>query len=787
MHSPKQAQQTHPRRRLKVIAAACVLAWTATALPVHAQQASTGLNSVQTYSLAAQPLGQALNDLARQAGVAITVDAALVAGKKASAVSGSMTAKQALERLLAGSGLVASHGDGAVVIKPAPMAKAEREVTLPAVMVSGEKIGRTLRETPASTVYLDGEVASAPKNKTWADAIQGIPNVVADEGVLLPAVRGIDGLAGFNGGSNITTGAQPRVNILTDGVPSAVTLGPYDRGSVWDLESVEVAKGPQSTISGRNSLGGVIRINTKDPVYAKEFAVRGEYFNQDGTFSGAAMANVPLVAGEAAARFTVEKQAGKSFVDVQDPFYAGREGDIEETNYQRLRGKLLITPKSLQNLELLLSVDQRQSEQMGLLGGVDNKSSLVSTNLIATGSEPVENKVTTYSVRGRYYASDNVTVESNLALSQNNFRLPGATSKAYDVDWDSDSVLFESFLRYSGKGLIKKGLVGFSYESFDEDVPQSAAVIAFGLNGEIETYGLFGELELGLSDQWTLLAGARYEKDERSRSVDVNLYSGWVTYDVSQTLKENELIPSIGLRYEPTANDTYIYSYRKGYRPGGLSVDFWSGTFATNQLKPESMWQHELSYKKTALNGRFTLDSSIFHWTFDDQQVYDSANFITVNVPKTRGYGMELAGSFQLTPHWKLSGGLGLLKTRLVDGGAAFAAFEGEELSRSPNITANAAIEYRSSDGVGTTLGMRHVGDQTDGLGRAAGGNELDSYTVVDFSVHKDFKLANGAEAQVQAYVTNLLDERYETQSFGGTAALVGHPRTLGVAVTAKF
>jgi len=128
------------------LAAAMALAWTAGHAPqAHAQNsAPTSAGTPLSVHLVAQPLGQALNELARQANWQLTFAARLVAGKQAPAVSGQMAARQALDRLLAGSGLAATVEGNAVVIKAAPPAPASSpssssDSVLPTVQVTAAR------------------------------------------------------------------------------------------------------------------------------------------------------------------------------------------------------------------------------------------------------------------------------------------------------------------------------------------------------------------------------------------------------------------------------------------------------------------------------------------------------------------------------------------------------------------------------------------------------------------------------------------------------------------------
>ena len=152
---------------------------------------------------------------------------------------------------------------------------------LDAIIVEGEKIGRPLRETPASTVVF-GREADTPENRRLQDVIKAIPNVLADPASsTLPSVRGIDGASNLHVNTSFMTGGQPRVNMLVDGVARPFKLSSVSSlSSAWDVEAVEMARGPQSTTTGRSSLAGTVRVSTRDPVHKWESAVRaGYHFN----------------------------------------------------------------------------------------------------------------------------------------------------------------------------------------------------------------------------------------------------------------------------------------------------------------------------------------------------------------------------------------------------------------------------------------------------------------------------------------------------------------------------
>lgn len=264
----------------------------------------------QPIRIAAQPLAEALNDWARQTRIQLVVQQSLVAGKTAPAISGSLTARQALDRLLAGSGLAATMEGNAAVIKTAPATGGTS--TLPAVTVvaDGEE---------SATGRVQGYVAkrSATATKTDTPIIetpQSISVITADRIEAIGATNLKDALGYTPGVSTTTYGADSRYDWISLRGFDAYSPGfyldglPLRNNSTWGVwrtenygaERIELLRGPSSVLYGMSGPGGVVNVVSKrptaEPVRELQLQV-GDHARKQvaGDFSGALDADGKLL------------------------------------------------------------------------------------------------------------------------------------------------------------------------------------------------------------------------------------------------------------------------------------------------------------------------------------------------------------------------------------------------------------------------------------------------------------------------------------------------------------
>ena len=146
-------------------------------------------------------------------------------------------------------------------------APSDSATKLETVIVIGEKTQRSLMQTSSSLALFDDEdLARRAGLNTMGNLLEIIPNLVGVEpSNLAPAVRGADGTGPAQGADAFFAGTRPRLNYQIDGRSLSYNEAVFSDSTLWDVERVEVFRGPQSTLQGRNAIAGAVVIKTRAP------------------------------------------------------------------------------------------------------------------------------------------------------------------------------------------------------------------------------------------------------------------------------------------------------------------------------------------------------------------------------------------------------------------------------------------------------------------------------------------------------------------------------------------
>jgi outer membrane receptor for ferrienterochelin and colicin len=228
----------------------------------------------------------------------------------------------------------------------------QNRVELGSITVQGEKQTRSLKDTTSSVTVIDQEELKSTQHHTLRDAIASVPNVVVQTGAV-PNVRGVLGNGAAGGFNAVSGGASARFSTLIDGVNQPFIADFTGDSGLWDIEQIEVYRGPQSTNNGRNSIAGAMYIKTADPTFDWEGKVRLGYRNNERYIDKAVMLSGPVIDDTLAFRFSGQLIDGQT--DTSNEPYASNPTniDLNELDTKQGRFKLLWTPTD--DLELLFT------------------------------------------------------------------------------------------------------------------------------------------------------------------------------------------------------------------------------------------------------------------------------------------------------------------------------------------------------------------------------------------------------------------------------------------------
>jgi len=683
----------------------------------------------------------------------------------------------------------------------AVQAHAESVSELDAVVVTGETLSRDLQNTATSVSVLTGEELERSSDVSLYESFDRVVNLTKVGGTGGFAIRGV-AQTGPGGAGNGRT-----INISIDGASLPATqatfFGPY---SAWDLQQVEVLRGPQSTQQGRNALAGAINIRSADP----EFEQYGKVRLRAGSYDSAAVAvmyNQPLN-DEVAVRFAGEHSKTDGWVE--NPTRGEDDYDGKELSAGRF--KVLYEPSD--DLRVVFSHSATNNE-----GGEDYISyAQFPENRYNTSDEEAAeySKHRNTGLRVSYNLNDAWSVESETTLYTHDYRrledydssaLPGGVLDRFQ---DDRGVSQEFKFIYDAGGDLR-GAVGIYATTIEENrddvlegdaslvdprVPAGSAVFTRNIERKIETDNLavFGELDYDLNAQWTLTAGARYDY-EKIQSHDDTRYTltpqifplpADAITDLSTSFKA--FLPKVGATYRWNEDVNTSFTIQRGYRAGGNDLNPF--TLEPGQFDPEYTWNYELALRATLLDGRMTLNGNLFYTDWEDQQVRvngPSGNpndtFIT-NAGQSNLYGMEVDMNLRATEQLTVSAGVGYTRTEFDEFVNDNTDYSGNEFSYAPEFTAFIGGEYRLTPQWFVQLDGNFV-DNYFSFADNDRNEEVPARFIMNGRVGYE-----ASDWSAVLFARNLTDKDYFTQrnTIGGNQLVrSAEPLTVGLELSASF
>lgn len=669
------------------------------------------------------------------------------------------------------------------------------ESKIDVITVTAEKRDASLMEVPSSISAKTSQELQDAEVVSITDLGQQVPNLHIftwggrrDNNLF---IRGV--------GPGLFT--DPTVGFYVDGV-SYSGNGMFDM-DLADIERVEVLRGPQGTLYGGNSLAGIINIITKKPGDFSEGSVRATVDDLgrkklSGSFSAPLIENT-LYFGAAAS--TQQDDGHLTNIYNNQDF-----GERDDTSG---RFKLRWTPNERWETNLVIDAERFRGDSyaMGNADAIKNNPDQINHNY--HGIDDRDSIGVSLSVE---WQGDTVNVtsitgwrdwESINSADQDTGTMAGYVFHQYT---EEEQKQLSQELRISSNTDSDLQWIGglYAYQTdFTVDAFSDIDYSAFGWGGPyvdtIDTekdnsgYAVFGQLDYSITDQITLTAGLRLDKETRESNQYRNNQSQGEVVSVVGKMRFDEWLPKIGLSYQHQDGSLTYGSVSKGYRAGGFDHLYPDQNNPT--YDSETSINYELGHKTYALDGRLSLSAALFWIDIKDQQIQQliaSTNkIVTDNAGEGRSYGLELETLYKPTPNWLLS--LGVSTTHAEFKEYASCSFtdpsiscNGNKMTYTPDFTINAAAQNRyplnEQFDLFTRVDIQHIDNY---FFDAQNTFEQDAYQLVN--------LKFGVEAenwQIYAWAKNALDEYYSSTEFdfgAGHTAEAGDPRSIGITLSAQF
>lgn len=687
------------------------------------------------------------------------------------------------------------------------------------ITVQARKRDESIEDVPASVTAINGDLADQLVLEDVDGYIRQIPGAVlvasGPDYLNDIALRGQGG--GRLGFSESTTG------IYRDGIYVAgggFGGRSYSKIDFFDLDTVEVYRGPQGALYGRNAVGGAVNVRSKKP--QDEFGVRLKAgYQTNDRYETEAVINAPLSQQGAAIRL------GGYYVDQQDGFY--RDADtgqaLDNEDQWGVRGALAIPFGVATNL--VLTAEHSESDAPGFAS--------LGQNLTLDGANPFERvglstadrvKIEQTSLIGEFthgFDAMDLTVLAN--YKERDGDRPGGdldhflgfNTPALDLlDEQSeafDRLGFEARLASNNESPMT-WLIGVDYQSFTSEVSaqRSGTLLGpFALSAalqsqlrsdmsteELSSYSIFGLLGFDLSDQLELTLEARVQTDEKDYTFQrVDGGSPAVDVTIPETMfnaDSTRFLPTVSLSYELNDEVNLYGRIATGYRPGGFNPSPAPGFFDQTAYDPEDIVSGELGYKGVYRLGEIILRPQVavyYSVTKDVQTTTNlsptSTGFSLQNVGDNAVYGTEI----ELSAYTPFAGGdlisnVGFSTTQgEFDDGTeilfqgALTDLGGLRVPRTRDYIVNLSTVY--SRPLSNNLdGFLSFGFQSEGGGydNAINSRSSEGYEMFDLSAG-----IRGSNWKLQVFGKNLTDEVYRTVEVNNNVFL-NTPQTFGISLT---
>lgn len=686
------------------------------------------------------------------------------------------------------------------------------------IVVTAQKREQALVDVPISISVVDAATLAATRSYELRDLSRYVPNFSVERQGAIDTIfiRGVGG-----GGRNI--GFSTRAGVYVDGV-YAGQFASINQDTL-DIARVEVLRGPQGQLFGRNTVSGAVSIVTERPGSAFEGRVDGGIGNKD-LFEIRGMVNAPLGEGVALRVSASHRE--------RDGFTLNVPTGTDLDNIDRSSARAQLSADLSDGVRLDLAADysrDRSNKQAG--------EAITDTFGTGPAEEPGAFR-TPYNRDPRQrieFAGGSATLNWDLSDTATLTAISGYRWTRYDRTNDLDYASFDfffidfdqSFRQFSqevrvafGKGGPLSGVAGLYY--FDESAKSLSVVSGGSMIGflglglqpgpggivsarvKTKSYAAFGSADWELTDRLTLNLGARFSH-EKLRIVDYSISAPAVLglaslpdYDDARSVDSFD--PTIGLSFKLSDRSNAYVKYARGFKSGGWNVDFISLPLTLDGVpfKTERVDSGEVGFKTENTDRTLRFNAAAFYAVYDNYQInqfvdigFGQTSLQLRNAAKVTSWGAEASVQAAPVKNLLLTADLGYTHAefdRFPDGGGPGVDLDGNRLPYAPRLTASAGASYSVPIGFGSldlSAQVSHKSGAFSGPENIAT-QKLDARTTVDARLEL---VGDGRHWSLALWGRNLFDERWIDNRvfdfFQTQLVEYGEPRTYGISGKLSF
>ena len=735
-----------------------------------------------SFRIPSQPLDEALLALAQQAGLQLVAIGDLARAGRSIEVSGVMSVDAALKRLLAGTKYDFELRPGVVTVSETAKTRvAEQALAHPIVSSSTSNVATVVVSARRRDErWIDVPMAVSVVDTANIEAL-GLTNAI-DAANLMPGVTGVDRGGAFTQiqmrGVSSSLAGNDNGYYLDEAPFTGVNVPWHPDTRAFDLERIEVLKGPQGTLFGEGSMGGTVRISTRAPELDRVAAtVRAGVSSTEGGGvggSGKIMLNAPFANDQLAVRAVATRETLPGWIDTPE---GGRDINEQRIGTQRIRlrwspGDNWLTDVGFVRMNTKApNGDYGADDRLQMIVPLETRSRWRGTMLSSQYDLPAS-RVTLlhsdaelrHSVDGRIAPTS--TIKGTIAIDTDNTELR----------WTSTS----------GDGLA--WLIGYAHRTAQR-LDDLAFDGAPGLEAQFHRAdAVFGEVKVPARQRWSFTAGLRYFTEDVSTQGHVN------GLRLSEQTDFHRMIPRLSVSWQPSSTQMIYASFTTGFRSGqvqpveALMRADRAGIEVPIAIAPDSLESYELGLKRALVDGRLRLQSALFYsrWRDLPVRVPIDATFNSL----TNSKGATLGGAeleLRYSPSHAMDVGLTATFTdaRYAANVPGTTVRKGAPVYNVPRISLAGWVAYAWAMNVRTVsvaASLRHHSRRETGLvGQSAGGDPI---TALDLRVGLESARGWGW----YLYGDNLTNEQGAVDArtnFGQATRL--HPRNVGLDVEYRY